>query len=175
MVDGDPDLPMKDLYEQFVGPISSNRPKLFGKPQVRSAIRKSLRELHVPDSDVVMDPPILGIHGESRLDLGVLGTNGHSNQLVMALEPISFAISSQLEILRQRDHVAWVRSDLTQQLAICAVVTPPIANNKVLFDTSLKLLADVDVSVIDVDDVDTLQTTLAHAGASMIEPSLESE
>lgn len=150
-----------DLFRAYVGPIRSPRAAPVGRTEVRHRVRQVLRRWSVPDAQVAEAPQLLGTHGLT-LDLGVVD----DGRVVVAIEPISFRVGTALEIVRQRDHVAWVRTDLagTNDPTICAVVTSPAPAHRDLYRQSEELFSELDVKMIDSQDIDPLRDVLVDRG-----------
>jgi hypothetical protein len=157
---------LQNLFARYISPYSAPKQIQIGRPEVRQTIRKALRRWSVPESDVIEGPRLAGRLDSHRVDIGIMGTNGHSRQVVAALEPISFRINSASDIETYRDHIAFVASDLAEDAnrpTICAVVTTPIPNNQDLFDRSLRLFDEFGVRVVDNDDIEDLRSVIQTA------------
>ena len=157
-----------ELFKKFVGPLPPILKEQHGRREIRRQVKYALRQWKVLDTDIVNEPKIIGKHGDSNLDLGVRGDSPSSDLIALAMEPISFRIDSSYEIQRQRDHVAWVRSDtlsLRDAPDICAVLTQPSNSNYELFVNSQKLFRDLGVSVVLIDELQALHSALISSGA----------
>lgn len=158
---------VRSLFNDYVGHLQGVRAPAVGRPQIRKAIRRALREWSIPDTQIVQEPIIPGRHGDNRLDLGVLGTNGKTAKVLVAMEPISFRIASAVDIIQQRDHVAWVGSDLEladSAPSLCAVVTSPAPDHTALYEQSRRLFEEVNVKVVEDSNIDALRDLLSARG-----------
>jgi len=162
---------MRSLFAEYVASLPSRSGACLGKPEVRNTIKQALRSWRVPEHDIIAEPQLPGRLYGNHLDVGVLGTNGSAGRLVAALEPISFQINSTADIERQRDHVAWVKSDLPPEAemipAICAVVTSPSEDHKQLHTESLKLFGELGIEVVHAHGIEELRPLLERAGAAV--------
>jgi len=161
---------LHSLYSEYVASFPSRTEVRIGRPEVRTRIRRALRDWRVPDADVVPDPQLPGKLATNHLDVGVLGTNGRAGKLVAALEPISFQINSEGDIERHRDHIAWVKTDLpsdTEAPTICAVVTSPAKDHVRLHSESLRLFEGLGIEVVHAEGMDQLHPLLERAGVSI--------
>jgi hypothetical protein len=164
----DPNRILRKLFEEFVAPIRLARKPLVDRPTIRRWILHTLRNLSVPKAAIVDHPSIPVRHGTNTLDIGVRRNGARNGVVAVALEPISFALSSADEIVRQRDHVAWVAYDSVPaagaRLAIGAVVTQPIDSNRRLFDESTSIFRDVGVVMVQFEQTQPLRDILVRAG-----------
>jgi len=107
-------------------------------------------------------------HGHNSLDLGIRPRFLRNGTVAVALEPISFALPSTEETVRQRDHVAWVAHDIVPVANITptigVVTTTPTEANRRLFDESVSIFKDVGVTVLPFEDQRPLREGLMRAG-----------
>ncbi len=161
-----PDLGLRDLFEEFIAParfVSAG--PLLDRAAVRHHLVAALRQLVAPEM-IIKKPSLTTRHGPNTLDLGVRrfdSTNGH---LSVAMEPISFAVPSADDILRHRDHLAWVAHDVLRDNGgpvICAVVTEPAPAHRSLFEESAAIFSDVGVRTLRLPDIEQLRTVVVGA------------
>ncbi len=167
---GDPERLLQELFEEYVAPIRLAEPEPVGRSAVRTRIVRALHQWHIPRQQIVEAPRLPVRHGVNSLDLGI--RRSVSNGLAVAMEPLSFSIEAQPDIVRQRDHIAWVVTDLREDVerpTICAVASTPLPANKQLLDETIELFKDLRVEVIPVEKLEQLRVLLATAGVEGLE------
>jgi hypothetical protein len=161
----EPERSLAQLFDEYVGPITSGEAGgVPGRAKVRRRVLRRLRDWSVPRDRVIERPKIPVRHGSNTLDIGI---ERAANDLAVAVEPISFSISATEEIVRQRDHVAWVAADADRSASdfiICAVLGEPSVQNRDIFVESESLFRDVDVTPVPMSEIDQLRDVLANAG-----------
>ncbi len=156
---------LDQLYREFVGGLPAPAPAP-GRAKVRNILMEGLRAWGVPRERIVDRPQIPVRHGANSLDVGIMRTL--KSELAVAVEPLSFSVKRPEEVIKQRDHVAWVASDADQSagiIRICAVMGEPSARHEEIYRESLELFSDVGVEAIPTDELDGLQRVLERSGA----------
>jgi hypothetical protein len=162
-----PEETLKELFEEFVSPIRYSRETIIDKPAIRTSLRRSLKQW-LPKHAIVENPQISVRRGFNTLDLGIRRMVRGKYHLALALEPLSFSIGGQDEIIRQRDHVAWVAYDSAKvngDVAIGAVVSEATPPNQDLFERSLEIFQDTRVTVVPFREPEKLHALLERAKA----------
>jgi hypothetical protein len=156
---------LEALFEELVAAIPQARRTVVDRASIKRTVVRALRSWDVAVELLVEKPQIPVRHGFNSLELAV--RRAAQDGLALAVEPISFSNPVQDEVVRQRDHVAWVASDIIEEtgpLPICAVLGEPISHNRDLFEESMELLLDVRVTPIEATDVLPLRGLLERAG-----------
>ena len=160
-VTDNPKTALDDLFREFVAPLRHAAKQVVDRLKIRLGVKRTLTGLGVPKDLVVQNPELQGRHGKNTLDLGVrAGENAH---LTLALEPISFSIPSQDDVIRERDHLTWVAYDVgagQNGVTIGAVVSEPLRSNQDIYDQALATFRDLGISTVQFDRLDDLRNLL---------------
>ena len=163
----EPEAALDDLFEEFVRPrrLARGPRGVVDRRQIRNTIVQAFARWEL---DPQAHPARVNVQGESGTHLFDYGLRNGSVRV--AIHAVSFQMTMAEDVILQRDHVAWAAYDIHQRdrnFPIVAVVSPPLAQNRRIFEESERMFESVHVTRVEHDQFHTMRDTLV--------PSLFSE
>lgn len=150
---------LDELFEQFVAPIRFARREVVDRAAIRVKVRRALSNWQLPKERIVERPTLRVRHGYNTLDLGI--TSPRNEHLLIALEPLPFSIPTRDDIIRGRDHIAWVAYDIVRENGaepmIGAIISDPLPANRDLHEQTIAIFKDLQVETIRLTNIERLR------------------